>query len=273
MSSTLIKPKVVAPLSRGPEYLSPSAAKQYLSCSLQYYFARILRIPKATTPNLHLGKAVHAGLQEYHWTTMLEGEALPEHALSVYREVFDNPPDGNPVSFQGDQERAESRVCGERVLTAYLEADVSKLEGQPLGVEVQLQEEFRDLELPLLGVIDLVKAGYVPVDFKTVGATPNLDQEAWQHQIQLIAYQVLIEAATAETVPHLELVFLVKTKTPKVIRHAIPAAGPQQKERFWQILRAIVEGIREERFYPQPGMHCNWCQFRQECAAWKGGGR
>jgi hypothetical protein len=29
-----------------------------------------------------------------------------------------------------------------------------------------------------------------------------------------------------------------------------------------------VEGIAEERFYPQPGMHCSWCAFRKDCMAW-----
>ncbi len=49
-----------------PDYISPSAAKSYLGCSLQFYFERVARIRKSTAVALHLGKAVHAALQVFH---------------------------------------------------------------------------------------------------------------------------------------------------------------------------------------------------------------
>ena len=57
----------------------------------------------------------------------------------------------------------------------------------------------------------------MPVDFKTCASTPDLELEAFNHEIQLTLYQLLIESATGERVDGRELVFLVKTKTPKVI--------------------------------------------------------
>jgi len=55
------------------------------------------------------------------------------------------------------------------------------------------------------------------VDFKSAAARPDPDHAAFDHEIQLVSYQMLLEAI-GETPPSLDLVFLVKTKTPQVIR-------------------------------------------------------
>jgi putative RecB family exonuclease len=73
--------------------------------------------------------------------------------------------------------------------------------------------------------VDLVRPGNIPVDFKTCAATPNVELEAFNHELQLTAYQLLIEEATGEPVEGRELVFLVKTAKPKIIVHRIPPAS------------------------------------------------
>lgn len=251
-------------------HVSASSLKLYLGCSLKYYFKKVLKLPETTSPSLHLGKAVHAGLQAYHkgrWrgephdlTTVLEAY----HKALVEQEASD------PVAFKaGEKEKLIGN--GENILKAYLDSDHAKVEDLPLGVEVKLEEDFSELPTPLLGYMDLVRPGNVPVDFKTCAATPNVELEAFQHELQLTAYQLLIEEATGEAVEARELVFLVKTKTPKVIVHRLPPADQAAKDRFWSIAQAAVQGIYEERFYPQPGMACAWCSFRKECSAWRGG--
>jgi putative RecB family exonuclease len=87
-------------------------------------------------------------------------------------------------------------------------------------------------------------------------------------EIQLVSYQLLLEAATGEIPPSLDLVFLVKTKTPQIIRVPSPPADAHRKRRVTALLETAVIGISEDRFHPQPGMHCSWCQFKNECLAW-----
>ncbi|WP_309398857.1 PD-(D/E)XK nuclease family protein [Cerasicoccus maritimus] len=86
-----------------------------------------------------------------------------------------------------------------------------------------------------------------------------------------IYYQMLIESATNQEVQGRELVFLVKTKKPKVIVHRMKPATELEKERVLDIALAAMDGIYHERFHPQTGMHCGWCSFRSECSKWKGG--
>ena len=251
-------------------HISASSLKLYLGCSLKYYFKKNLKLEEATSPAFQLGKAVHAGLQAFH-VCRWRGESHDEQTvLEAYSRAFLEQEQSDPVNYKTG-ERDKLLEKGETMLKAYLDSDHAKMPDIPLGVEVKLEEEFAELPSPLLGYVDLVRTGRVPVDVKTCAATPNVELEAFQHELQLTAYQLLIEAATGEAVEGRELVFLVKTKTPKVIVHRLPPATEADKARFWSIAQAAIDGISRERFHPQPGMACSWCAFRQECAAWTGG--
>ncbi len=116
--------------------------------------------------------------------------------------------------------------------------------------------------------MDLVEGDFTAVDFKSAAAKPDPKHAAFDHEIQLVSYQLLMEAATGETPPSLDLVFLVKTKTPQVIRVKSPPADAHRKRRVVALLETAAQGIAEDRFHPQPGMHCSWCQFRNECGQW-----
>jgi putative RecB family exonuclease len=251
-------------------HVSASSLKLYLGCSLKYYFKKVLKLPEPTSKAFHLGKAVHEGLQAFH-----KGRWRSEsHDFQTVREAYEKAlaeqESRDPVEFKkGGREKLTEQ--GKNLLNAYLQSEHAQMEEIPLGVEVKLEEDFAELPYSIIGYVDLVRRGNVPVDFKTSAATPNVELEAFQHSLQLTAYQLLIEEATGEEVEGRELVFLVKTKTPKVIVHRMPPATQSEKDRFWSIAQAAVDGISNERFYPQPGMACSWCSFRSECSQWKGG--
>ena len=155
------------------------------------------------------------------------------------------------------------------MLAAYLDSGEVPKE-RPVAVEVPLIEEIPGLPLPLTGTVDLVTDGMVATDFKSAAAKPDPLHAAFDHEIQLVAYQLLLEEATCETPRSLDLLFLVKTKTPQIIRVSSPPADKERKQRVVGMFRTAVEGMSEGRFHPQPGMQCSWCSFRKECKAWPG---
>jgi putative RecB family exonuclease len=171
-----------------------------------------------------------------------------------------------PVNFDDAAEREKCRQDGLRVVAAYLDSPEAMKE-KPRAVEVQLREEIPGLSVPLTGAMDLVEGNFTPVDFKSAAAKPDPDNAAFDHEIQLVSYQLLLEAI-GETPSSLDLVFLVKTKTPQVIRVQSPPADVHRKQRVTALLETAVEGISSNRHHPQPGMHCSWCQYRNECKAW-----
>ena len=251
-----------------PEYISPSAAKSYLSCSLKFYFERVVQIPAPTTPALHLGKAVHAALQAFHLARWRGEQDTPESVAAAFHHAFNElERNEGPVKWKDDKDRTKSYEAGVRVLGAYLDSD-EVLKGRPLAVEVPLTEDIEGLPVPLTGMVDLVTGDMVAVDFKSAATSPNPRQAAFDHEIQMVVYQLLIERASGRTPKSLDLIFLVKTKEPKVIRVSSPPADKARVLRVIELLRTAVDGMADGRFHPQPGMHCSWCPYRNECAKW-----
>jgi putative RecB family exonuclease len=250
-----------------PQHISPTAAKSYLSCSLRFWFERVVCLRKATTPALHLGKAVHAALQSFHLARWRGGDDSVEAVAAAYEAAFLRlEREEGPVNFDDAAEREKCRLDGLRVVAAYLDSPEA-MKDKPRAVEVHLREEIPGLSVPLTGAMDLVEGNFTPVDFKSAAARPDPDHAAFDHELQLVSYQLLLEAI-GETPPSLDLVFLVKTKTPQVIRVQSPPADTHRKQRVTALLETAVEGIANNRHHPQPGMHCSWCQYRNECKAW-----
>jgi putative RecB family exonuclease len=251
-----------------PKHISPSAAKSYLACSLKFYFERVACIRKNTPVALHLGKAVHAALQAFHLARWRGGDDSPEATAAAYEQAFLRlERDEGPVSYKGDAKREKCRLDGLRVVAAYLDSPEAMKE-KPRAVEVMLKEDIPGLSVPLTGAMDLVEGNFTPVDFKSAAAKPDKSHAAFDHEIQLVSYPLLMDAAIGESPPSLDLVFLVKTKTPQTIRVSSPPADAHRKRRVTALLETAVEGIAASRHHPQPGMHCSWCQYKNECMAW-----
>ncbi len=251
-----------------PQHISPTAAKSYLSCSLQFYFERVAGIRKKTPVALHLGKAVHAALQVFHLARWRGGDDSPESIAAAFEKAFsDLERDEGPVNFDDDADRESTRLDGLRVVAAYLDSPEAMKE-KPRAVEVMLKEPILGLSVPLKGAMDLIEGNFTPVDFKSAVSKPDKANATFDHEIQLVSYQLLMEAATGESPPSLDLVFLVKTKTPQIIRVKSPPADAHRKRRVIALLETAVEGIASNRHHPQPGMQCSWCQFKNKCIAW-----
>jgi len=251
-----------------PDHISPTAAKAYLSCSMMFYFERVACIKKKTPAALHLGKAVHAALQAFHLARWRGTDDSPEAIAAAFEKSFvDLERDEGPVNFKDDAKREKIRLDGLRVVAAYLDSPEA-LKEKPRAVEIFLTESIPGLSVPLTGVMDLVEGSYTPVDFKSSASKPDKAKAAFDHEIQLVSYQLLMEAAIGETPSSLDLVFLVKTKKPQTFRVTSPPANAQRKRRVIALLETAVEGIASNRFHPQPGLQCSWCQFKNECMAW-----
>lgn len=255
----------------GPAHISPTSAKTYLGCSLKFWFEKIAKIARPCPVALHCGKAVHAALQAFHVALWRGGDSSAEAVGKAYEDAFVAlERDEGPVDYADAAEREKTRAAGARVVGAYLESPEA-LKGKPMGVEVMLAERIPGLSVPLTGAMDLVRGDLVPVDFKSAGSRPDPEFAAFDHEMQLVSYQLLLESGTGMTPPSLDLVYLVKTVKPQVCRVSAKPADRHRKDRVIRMLDSAVEGIASGRFHPQPSLACGWCQFRAECMEWEGG--
>ena len=250
-------------------YLSASRLKSFLTCRLRFFYEKVLGLKAPASPALQIGKAVHAALQSYNLARWRGGDASPAATRQAYGKAYGELETAEPVDY-GDSSRQDSIDTGSRVLDAFLGSELARDPRRVLGVEAYLRQEGGGLPLPLVGIVDLVVEGNVPVDYKTVAATPNLEDEGWQHEVQLVAYNLLLRDATGEEPGPGELVHLVKLKTPKIIKQVLPPVTQTQIDRFKALADVYVDGVSREDYHPSPGMQCRWCSYRTQCAAWAG---
>ena len=261
-------PETPSPSAVRPNYLSPSSVKSYLSCSLRFFFERVAQIRKPTTVAPHVGKAIHATLQSFNlarWRGEDSSEAVMEKTFSAH--FLELEKTEGPVDYADEETRQKVRSCAWNTVKAYMASDEVASQ-MPLGVEVGLSATIPGLPVPVRGVIDLVQHDLTAVDYKSAAAKPDTGHAAFDYELQLVTYQMMIEEATGDTPPSLDLIYLVKTKIPHVIRVKTPPADDQRKQRVAGLYKIAYECITTERFYPQPGMQCSWCQYRKECFGW-----
>ena len=257
-----------------PTYLSPSGIKSYLTCPAKYYYEKVLRLAVSPSPALFLGKMVHSALAAFHRSQMRKDPMDSEQVRSHYRSEFLSSEADDPPGFKDETGRNKVFETGERMLDAYMESDLSRDKRQSLGVEIHLEEEITPGAPPLLGILDIVKKDrgeVVVADIKTCASTPDLQNEEWLNEIQLVSYALLLQRATGWRVTSTELWYLVKTKAPKVIRHKLSPLNRNQFDRFHALYDRVVEGIASGDFSPRPSFSCRFCEFRNRCEQWKGG--
>jgi putative RecB family exonuclease len=258
-----------------PPYLSPSGLKSYLSCPAKYYYERVIKVELPTSPALFVGSCVHEALASLHRSQM-RGEPMSRQAvLAEFGSVFQSKLDDDKPVFTDKQSRHKVFETGTKLVDAYMESKLGADTRPNLGVEIHLEEDILDGAPPLQGIIDLVKEDddgqLVIADIKTIAATPDLKTEAWLNEIQLVAYAVLMRHALGKEANRAELWYLVKTATPKVLRHKLDTLTDVQVERFHAIYQHVANGIACGDFAPRPSFTCRFCDFRTRCAEWKGG--
>jgi putative RecB family exonuclease len=258
-----------------PLYLSPSGIKSYLTCPSQYFYTRVLKVELPTSPALFVGSCVHDALASLHRSQM-RGEPMSKHTvLAEFGSVFQAKLEEDKPVFTAKQTREKVFETGTKLVGAYMESKLESDTRPNLGVEIHLEEDIIEGAPPLQGIIDLVKqeddGSLVIVDLKTSAATPDLKTEAWINEIQVVAYAVLMRHALGKEANRAELWYLVKTATPKVLRHKLDTLTEIQVKRFHSIYQHVANGIASGDFLPRPSFSCRFCNFRERCQKWKGG--
>ena len=257
----------------GPlDYLSASRLKTFQTCRLQFFFRYVEKLPTATSPALFVGQIVHQVLQQWNLRRWRGEPADVEALWPVFSEHWlqDQPEEG--IDWNGKEDDQKEKAWN--MLEHYLEQTPIPLAEKPEAVEVVVERDFEAAGLPpLKGVIDLVRQGGRIVDFKTTARTPDERQAAHLNEVQMSCYAVLYREATGHPESGMELHHLVKTKQPKLVVTPLSPMTPDQGRRLMAMMESYVAGIEAEDYVPSPGLHCGYCDFFEQCRAWKGGTR
>ena len=247
--------------------VSASRLGLWSSCRLKFFFRYVAQIEKPPTPALHAGKTVHAVLQAWNLARW-RSQNLSEADLSdLFTQSWDEEQSDQEIDWEGEE--AKQKAGAWKLLETYFQQTPIPPEEKPQAVEVRLEADLAEHGLPsLIGIIDLVRAGGIIVDFKTSAQTPSPDRVAHQTEIQLSCYAVLYREAVGAKEAGFELHHLVKVKVPKLVVTPLPPVTEQQQTRLFRMMESYVEGVARKDFVPSPGLQCLSCQYFNECRRW-----
>jgi putative RecB family exonuclease len=253
------------------DYLSYSAVRTFQGCPLKYRFRYIDGLPEdCVSSSLVFGSAIHAAV-EFFFSQQLAGEEEPglDELLDVYQLSWRDRSE-QQVRF-GKTETADSlHQLADRMLAAFLASDLTKQEGQIIGVEEELCGKLSS-ELPdLLGRVDLLletEDAVVVQDFKTSRSAWN-EYQAEDQSEQLLLYADLVRRLVPGKRLCLQFAVITKAKSPKV--QLLEANFDESKlERTKRVFENVWSSIQSGHFYPAPSpMQCPGCGYRNQCAAW-----
>src|SRR6185437_10421017 len=159
-----------------PNHWSYSALRQYVECTLRYFFQRVLALPvTSTASNLVGGSSVHAALAEYHKTVQQE---QPTDIGKLHRIVLEtwNDREAGKITFKAGETKEDGIAKAITIVDAYLREPPPE---NIVGIEQELYATVTNsrgemLATPLMTILDLVTEideGITVTEFKTSART------------------------------------------------------------------------------------------------------
>ena len=252
---------------------SYSQLNQFLRCPLQFFFERVVKLPKPFLPsNLVLGSAVHEALATFHRNIQVGEPPTKEKLKEEFLAGWSRRQGEVPIRF-GKNETA-IRLIDQGV--AVLEACASEPPPERIvAVEQELivplynsQGEF--LEKPLVAVLDLLCESddhLTAVEFKT--SQRKFGAAEVDRSLQSVAYRHALQEKYARPAK-VRYTVLVKTKTPSV-QHLDATGSGDDFGRLGDLVQTVERAIEADAFYPiESAMNCSGCPFRKPCREWRG---
>jgi putative RecB family exonuclease len=211
-----MRPNVARP------HWSYSSVNQFLRCPLQFYFERVLKLPrKTTTDDQVLGSSLHTALASYHRKLQASEPVTTQEVHQAYLDAWESQAENGQIVGSGGKSLADSRDLGLALVDVYLKEpppqSIIAVESPLLAPIANSRGDY--LEKPVLIVADLVSRqedGTLRItEIKTSGRAYSESEVATSLQPTFYA-NALYEMTGKE--PGVEFTVLVKTKVPKARR-------------------------------------------------------
>jgi DNA helicase-2/ATP-dependent DNA helicase PcrA len=255
-------PMVRQPISQ----LSYSQIETFDLCPLKYRFAYILFLPTPPSGALSFGSAIHETLRDFYQRAIAGQKPTKEDLLKILVENWIS------VGYSSREQQARYKKQGEKILSEYFEKTY-----QPKALPLILEQSFAlriGPSLRVLGKIDRIDQDGEKIeiiDYKT-GKSPTKKEVGKDLQLSLYALVavegILTQAGILKQIPKPDEV----TVSFYFFDNQEKISGTRTKEDLERVkgeLLGKAKAISESSFSPTPGKHCDFCEFRLLCEAWK----
>ncbi|MGQ9619209.1 MAG: ATP-dependent helicase [Candidatus Aminicenantia bacterium] len=238
--------------------LSFDQINTYRECPLKYRFFYIDKIPPPPHHALNFGRAIHFTIRDYLKLRM-GGKRVPlENLFEIYNSHW--IPEGF-IDRRHEEMRYEE---GKRMLESLWKKEESS---DLIPVYVEKEFKIKIDRVKFIGRwdrIDMFEDGAVIIDYKAskIKDQKSADKEA-RDNLQLSLYCYSFERLFAKNVKEVRLFYLDS---------GIEGIGKREEikiEKALNIMKDVEEGVRDERFEPNPGYFvCDYCPYKRYCPAY-----
>ncbi len=265
-----MRPNVARP------HWSYSSVSQFLKCPLQFYFERVLKLPRNTATDAQaLGSSIHEALAHYHRKLQAREPVTTQEVHQAFLDAWEDQAGTGQVIVPGEKSLADNRDLGVALVDVYLNEpppeSIIAVESPLLAPIANSHGEY--LEKPILVVADLIvrqpDGTLQVVELKTAGRAYSESEVATSLQPTFYANSVF-ELNGEE--PAVEFAVLVKTKVPKLQKiQAIRTISDYQ--RLGDVIGVVEKAVGAGVFYPvESPINCSSCPFYRPCREWTGPG-
>ncbi len=124
---------------------------------------------------------------------------------------------------------------------------------------------FENVAYTLKGIIDLIEEDGTIVDHKCSKRSPS--QVDIDRDIQLSAYQLAYRSIHGQDPKGLRYDYIVRNKAPKTLQ-CYTERSERDLARFLKLLGYVSKAIEQDIYYPNEGMLCSMCGYREMCKKW-----
>tara|TARA_R100000700_G_C3178529_1_gene154301 strand:+ start:1884 stop:2696 length:813 start_codon:yes stop_codon:yes gene_type:complete len=256
-------------------HLSPSSITQYLKCSAQFMFRKLIG-NKPPSIALLYGKSVDEAINVDMEQKILTRKNLP---MDDIKDAFVTEWDENKddTEFHSNDKPDALREIGINSVGHW--SDTVAQDIQPKFVQKKLAVEFDDFDFDILQFADVITEDDVIIDNKTAGRSVSKNKKSGRlviphdHRLQLTMYDLGYEVNESTKAKSLGLDYLIKTKTPKV-QQSRWMPNQQDRQYVLGLMEHVANGVKKEVFIPnRNNMMCSkrFCAYWQECEKKYGG--
>ncbi|NIM12353.1 MAG: hypothetical protein GTO45_09585 [Candidatus Aminicenantes bacterium] len=244
-------------------YISYSQIRMYQTCPKKYYYTYIEKVPVPVKDKIFLGIVFHSAV-EYYFNEKINGqEPQQETLVKLFNQTFASLQKEQEILWEDPPEKNRKR--GIAFVKYFLRQVAPAID--PLMVEKELLADLPGIDAKLKGVIDLVETDFSITDFKTTTAKWSKSRLKSSY-LQMVMYRYLFEKSFGDVISQLKFI-IIHSKNPTNIKHQEISIKPRDVDcdynQMFDIIKYVVENIRNEVFYIEENYSCGFCEFKAHC--------
>lgn len=257
---------------RKQPHLSVSSINSYIECGLQYKFSKIEKQkPDFLSDNLVFGSCIHRILAEFNQEKMMGNVLTSDELETMFKQDWErSAKDKEDIEYSKGKSYRILLNQGVKLIAEFIKS-VPENDNTILAIEEPFEFHIEGLDIPLIGVMDLVEedpdGSLIITDYKTSKRSMAISEV--DKNFQLTVYYTAAKAnGYADREVNLKFDCLIKTQKPK-FEQIYTNRSYDHTARALKKIKYVYDGILKGVFVPNDNSwRCSGCSYKSHCDNW-----